>query len=129
MEILINEFDTFFFDLEGVIWYGGRAIPFAVEVINRLTALNKPVYFLTNASDFSRNMIITTLDREGISHIKDNIFVCSYATNLYLKSNGFRKVFAIGMEGLMDELSDVEVISSIPFRNLELKTPDDFVDL
>lgn len=43
---LINNYDTFLFDCDGVLYYGDTPIKTAINVVNKLIDLNKNVYFI-----------------------------------------------------------------------------------
>ena len=52
--MLIDEFDFFLFDCDGVVWDGAKAIADSVELIRKLQALKKTLVFVTNNSTKSR---------------------------------------------------------------------------
>jgi len=51
---LLSQYDTFFFDCDGVLWRGDEAIPGAKEVIDAIHTLGKRAFFVTNNSTNSR---------------------------------------------------------------------------
>src|SRR5690349_2277495 len=101
---------VYVFDLDGVMYLGDTAIPFAAEAVARLRRAGKQVYFLTNNSGRTRADYCEKLARvNGLDVPEDRIFTSAYATALYLKAAGAagRRVFVIGEAGLAQELSDV----------------------
>ncbi|CAF0878904.1 unnamed protein product [Didymodactylos carnosus] len=47
---LVEKHDTFIFDCDGVLWNWPHVIPGAVDLLNKLTALGKQIFFVTNNS-------------------------------------------------------------------------------
>jgi len=94
-------------DLDGVIWDGDRKIPHAAERINELITSGKKVLFLTNNSLRSRDSYVKRLKEFGISVAKGQVLVSSYAAGLYMrKMKGASKVYALGTDGLKEELRE-----------------------
>lgn len=63
---LLDSVDVFIFDCDGVIWKGDVAIEGATRVLDRLRALNKRVFFVTNNSTKSRKGFISKFTSLGI---------------------------------------------------------------
>ena len=99
---------VYVFDLDGVLYLGETAIPYAAEAVRRLQNDGKHVYFLTNNSGKTRADYRKKLaDVNGLDVPESAIFTSAYATALYLKQRGAagRSVFVIGEPGLAAELS------------------------
>lgn len=118
---------TYVFDLDGVMYLGETAIPYAAEAVERLRADGKQVFFLTNNSGKTRADY-----REKLAHVngldvpESQIFTSAYGTALYLKAQGAagRSVFVIGEPGLAQELEQaglrpVVVPDSVPFDTID----------
>ena len=45
-ESLVDRYDTFMFDCDGVIWHGDRLVPGAREVLSILRERSEPSFFL-----------------------------------------------------------------------------------
>ncbi len=96
------------FDLDGVLYLGDTAIPYAAEAVRRLQSAGKNVYFLTNNSGKTRADYRKKLaEVNGLDVAENAVFTSAYATALYLKQRGAagRSVFVIGEPGLAAELS------------------------
>jgi phosphoglycolate/pyridoxal phosphate phosphatase family enzyme len=125
------DFDAFFFDLDGVIWEGDSLLPAVDKVIDLLISLNKHIYFITNASAYSRAQAVEKLHSLGLSTVKtENMFNVAYCTAQYLKrelSPG-ASVLNLGYVGLADELREAgfKVIDSQDMTSLQLLTQEDF---
>ena len=105
---------VYVFDLDGVMYLGDTAIPYAADAVNRLLASGKRVYFLTNNSGKTRADYKQKLaDVNGLDIPEASIFTSAYATALYLKQRGAagRSVFVIGEPGLAAELSDAGLVA------------------
>lgn len=132
---LVDDFDTFLFDCDGVLWRGGERIPGAIEAIQRLLKLGKNVYFVTNNSSKSRKQYVTKIAKYGLSVNASQILSSSYAAASYLQAKGLlkgKKALVIGMEGINLELKEhgIDYVNAsdilrggtwTPARLLELK--------
>jgi phosphoglycolate/pyridoxal phosphate phosphatase family enzyme len=98
------------FDLDGVMYLGETAIPYATETVLKLADAGHPVYFLTNNSGRTRADYSDKLKRvNGLDIDPEQIFTSAYATSLYLHETGAagKTVFVIGEAGLVSELAEV----------------------
>ncbi len=99
---------VYVFDLDGVLYLGDAAIPYAAEAVRRLQSLGKAVYFLTNNSAKTRADYKDKLAQvNGLDVPESSIFTSAYATALYLKARAAegKKAFVIGEPGLASELA------------------------
>ena len=99
---------VYIFDLDGVLYLGDTAIPYAADAVRRLQDAGKQIYFLTNNSGKTRAEYRKKLaDVNGLNVPESAVFTSAYATALYLKQRGAagRSVFVIGEPGLAAELS------------------------
>ncbi|KAF9458268.1 HAD-like domain-containing protein [Collybia nuda] len=112
---LLDKYDTWMFDCDGVLWHGDRIIDGVVEVLEMLRSYNKKVIFVTNNATKSRKSYKGKFDHLGVqAHVshrpKDEIYGSAYAAAVYLSSviklpKG-KKVYVIGMSGLEEELHE-----------------------
>lgn len=63
---LIDNYDTFLFDCDGVLWSGDDLIPGAKEVLENLRAKGKQVVFVTNNASKSRRAYKGKFDKLNI---------------------------------------------------------------
>ncbi len=103
---LANRFDTFVFDMDGVVYRGSRALPHAVEVLNLLQESGRQVLFLTNNSGATREQYAERLRAMGVESHPKQFITSAWATALYLQRalNPDAKLFVVGESGLRDEL-------------------------
>ncbi|KAF8893092.1 HAD-like domain-containing protein [Infundibulicybe gibba] len=128
---LLDKYDTWMFDCDGVLWHGDRVIDGIVEVLDILRSRNKKVLFVTNNATKSRKSYKGKFDQLGVeAHVvrpifhghefwpilklstepKDEIYGSAYAAAVYISSviklPKTKKVYVIGMSGLEEELKD-----------------------
>jgi len=105
---LLNKYDTWMFDCDGVLWRGDGLIDGAVEVLKILRSQKKRVLFVTNNATKSRSNYKKKFDGLGIEAHVDEVFGSAYAAAVYLSSvlkfPMDKRVYVIGMSGLEDEL-------------------------
>ncbi|KAG6872645.1 hypothetical protein C0995_008076 [Termitomyces sp. Mi166 len=107
---LLDKYDTWMFDCDGVLWHGDRLIDGAVEVLELLRSKNKKVLFVTNNATKSRMSYKSKFDHLGMEAHVDEIYGSAYAAAVYLSSvvklPKMKKVYVIGMAGLEEELHE-----------------------
>ncbi|KAL2651640.1 hypothetical protein R1flu_019768 [Riccia fluitans] len=105
---LIKEVETFLFDVDGVIWRGGKLIEGVPETLDMLRAMGKKLFFVTNNSTKSRRMLQEKFRSLGLDIREEEVFSSAFAAAGYLKSIGFpteKKVYIVGEEGIQQELA------------------------
>lgn len=126
-------YESFFFDLDGVIWEAEKAFTSAVDFITRLSQLNKNIYFVSNNATQSRQNIQRILVSQGIPAKLENIYCACYACSLWLKDNypANTKIFSIAQKAINDELKEAgyQVIEGSSLKDLEFIKNSDFLDL
>lgn len=60
---LLDKYDVWLFDCDGVIWSGDDLIPGAVEALNKLRKLGKTIVFVTNNASKSRKAILKKFEK------------------------------------------------------------------
>lgn len=60
---VLDEYDALLFDLDGTVWEGGRALPFAVDSINQT---NLPLMYVTNNASRGPEVVASLLSGMGI---------------------------------------------------------------
>ena len=121
LQLDCDEIKTFIFDCDGVLWKGSTLIPKTIETLKYLKSLNKKLLFVTNNSTSSRASYLQKFRKFGLDFIQENeIIGTAYIAALYLKKhlNPQKKVYLIGMQGLKDELSRL---------NIQIKQDNDYI--
>lgn len=110
---LLDGADVFIFDCDGVIWKGDSLIDRVPQVLEKLRALGKRVFFVTNNSTKSRKGYKKKFDDLGLEVRPEEIFSSSFAAAAYLEQTRFantgKKVYIIGETGIEEELSLIGV--------------------
>lgn len=112
-ENLLDNVDVFIFDCDGVIWRGDSLIDGIPETLDKLRALGKKMFFVTNNSTKSRAGYKKKFDSLGLNIPPEEIFSSSFAAAAYLEQSKFKesgkKVYIIGEVGICDELDLIDV--------------------
>ncbi|KAF9495202.1 2-phosphoglycolate phosphatase [Pleurotus eryngii] len=107
---LLDRYDVFMFDCDGVLWQGDELIDGAVEVLALLRRRKKQIVFVTNNATKSRKTYKKKFDHLGVEAHVDEIYGSAFASAVYISSviklPKDKKVFVIGMEGMEEELRD-----------------------
>lgn len=109
-ESLIEKYDTWMFDCDGVLWHGDRPVEGAVEVLDTLRKRGKRLLFVTNNATKSRRSYKSKFDQLGVQATVDEIYGSAYAAAVYVSSvmklPKDKKVYVIGASGLEEELRE-----------------------
>ncbi|KAJ2778037.1 hypothetical protein H4R18_004836 [Coemansia javaensis] len=112
-ESLVDKYDTFLFDCDGVIWTGSTVIPGAPAALDLLRRRGKRLVFVTNNSAKSRQDYVQKFARLGIQAEADEIFSSAYATAVYLRDvvrfDTAKKAYVVGGSGVRHELEAVGI--------------------
>lgn len=108
---IIDSYEHFLFDCDGVIWLDSDLIPGVRELLHHLNESNKSFAFVTNNSSRSRDNYLSKFAKLGISEVsKDRIFPTCYAAALVLKETlkvpENSKVWVFGDAGIEEELRE-----------------------
>jgi len=105
----IDQYDSYIFDCDGVIWQGSQLLPGAKEFLKGLHDAGKKLFFVTNNASKSRKEYHKKFVDLGVDFVKiENINGTANATAEYLlgQPHPINKVFCIGLSGLTQELSE-----------------------
>lgn len=108
---LLDKYDNFLFDCDGVVWLDETLIPGMLETIKYLQANGKGFAFITNNSSKSRNEYIGKFKKLGFEGItKEMIFPTCYAAATTVKEElkipQGSKIWVLGDHGIEDELRE-----------------------
>ncbi|KAJ3490611.1 hypothetical protein NLI96_g1302 [Meripilus lineatus] len=112
---LLDKYDTWLFDCDGVLWEGDRLIDGATEVLGILRRQKKSVLFVTNNATKSRKNYKKKFDKLSVEAHVDEIFGSAFAAAVYISSviklPKEKKVYVIGMSGLEEELQEEGIVT------------------
>lgn len=109
MERLIDQFDSVLLDLDGVVYLGAKAVPHAVESINRLAGEGVTVGYVTNNSSRRPEVIAEQLNGFGLS-VEPNQVIGSARAGAKMLADRIpagSKVLVVGGEGLKSEVESL----------------------
>ncbi len=107
---VIDDFDGFLIDLDGVVWVGDALVLGADDAIRTLQARRKHVVFLTNDPRSSGEEYAAKLRRLGLDVARSRVLTAGAATALHIarhEETANRSVFVIGTPALQAELEAV----------------------
>ncbi|GAA5987992.1 hypothetical protein JCM5350_007852 [Sporobolomyces pararoseus] len=112
-ESLVDRYDNFLFDCDGVIWEGDRIIGESKQTLELLRKRGKNIFFVTNNATKSRASNKQKFDKMGIQAEVEEIFTSAFAAAAYLKNvlkfPQDKKAYVIGEKGLEEELDAVGI--------------------
>lgn len=107
---LVDLFDNFIIDLDGVVYVDNAQTPGARETIEALRRLGKGVVFLTNDPRNSPIEYSEKLKRMDISPTPNNVVTSGMTLALYIKErhelNG-KKAYVVGTNALKEEIKGI----------------------
>jgi HAD superfamily hydrolase (TIGR01457 family) len=108
VERLIELYDAFIIDLDGVIYLLDDPIPGSAEAVRELSASGKKFVLLTNNATPTIQQYLEKLARFGIEVSPEQIMTSAQGVHQYLKNNyetQGKTAFVIGGEGLLSEVA------------------------
>jgi phosphoglycolate/pyridoxal phosphate phosphatase family enzyme len=112
---MVDKFDNFLFDCDGVLWKGMSEIEGSSACINALKASGKRCFFVTNNAQKSRKGYVEKLKSFNIDADESSIIGSAFAAAQYLKgiealANQSKKVYMIGAAGMSEELTNAGIL-------------------
>lgn len=114
VELFLEQYDTFLFDCDGVLWLGNHLLPHVNETLELLRSRGKKLVFVTNNSTKSRQAYTKKFAKFGITVTANEIFGSAYSAAVYLDSvvkfaKNEKKVLILGEAGVEEELDSVGI--------------------
>lgn len=109
MTRLLDRFDHFLIDLDGVVYLGDQLTPCAAETFKALQEAEKRRLFITNDPRHTSEGYAAKLSRLGIPAQPEEFLTSGRAAALYLQKTGKadRPIFVVGSDGLRAEIASV----------------------
>jgi len=107
---IIDDFDGFLIDLDGVVWVGDTVVPGADQAVRALHEQGKHVLFLTNDPQSSGQQYDAKLHRLGVDPGRSAVLTAGAATAMHIakhEETANRTVFVIGSPALKAELQAI----------------------
>ncbi|QPG74021.1 hypothetical protein FOA43_001340 [Brettanomyces nanus] len=107
---LLDNYDNFLFDCDGVIWLDTTLLPKVLETLDMLRALGKRLIFVTNNSTKTRDEFVAKFASFGLKINREDVFGSSYASAIFakdiLKLPQDQKIWIVGDKGLEKEFKE-----------------------
>jgi len=117
-------FDTFLFDIDGVLLHGTTPVAGALEQVGRLQAANKRCVFVTNNSTRSRKVIAAGLTAAGLAARAEDVISSASAAAAHLAAvMPGCTAFVVGEAGLLEEL-ELRGISCVSLQDYPTRLPE-----
>jgi len=122
----LSQFDSFFFDCDGVIWLGTQPIPGSIATLNHLHSLGKRIYFVTNNPALSQAEIAHRITSLGYNCQERQVFGSAKASGIYLHRRypSIHKVYLIGQMAHKRELESLglQVVHNSEFAESSIRS-------
>jgi 4-nitrophenyl phosphatase len=109
MDLDLNEINDFFFDLDKTIWNWNSTIIGAEDLLDTIREKSKDYYFHTDNTLLSREEYARKLSSMNIPAEKEQIITSGFVAAEKIADDGYKKVYAIGEKGLIDELDEKDI--------------------
>lgn len=108
-ETLLDRYQAFAIDLDGVVWRADRIIPQAPGAISAIRATGKPLLFLTNNASYLPTWIVGRLAGHGMAVAEDEILTSASAARDWIKREGLAgaRAFVLGTQPVIDQMADL----------------------
>jgi glycerol-1-phosphatase len=106
---LAERYDSFLFDLDGVLYRGDQPIDGAAEAVRRLRDRGKGLAFVTNNSSRTPAEVVERLRSAGVEASVDEIVTSAVATAALLARRGGGSAFVIGETGIRTALAEAGI--------------------
>ena len=116
-EDLLERFDSFLLDLDGVLYRGAEAIPGAAEGVRALREAGR-VVFMTNNATRTPEEVASFMTELGIEARAEEVVTSAIATAELMRDRAGATAFVIGERGLREALGGVgiEIMDGDPER-------------
>ncbi len=103
---LIDEYDGFLCDLDGVVWVGDQMVPGAVETLSEVVNAGKGLVFVTNDPRTTAHEIAIRLRKTGIPIQEDGVLTSAQVTaEMAARVAGEVRAMAIGTDSFHQEVA------------------------
>lgn len=103
--MLVDQFDVFLLDLDGVVYVGDVLLPGVIDALAGLRSRERVIRFVTNDPRPTRDDLVQRLGGVGVSATVEEIVSCGWATACWLREHGITRTYVVGSDGLRRELA------------------------
>ena len=109
MSSLLERYDAFLFDLDGVLYRGDQPIPGAADAVAAIRTAGRGVAFMTNNSAGTPDDVAGRLHGMGIPASAPEVATSAAPTARMLADRGCRSAFVVGEAGIRQALTDAGI--------------------
>jgi len=106
---LLERYDAFLFDLDGVLYRGDRPVPGAPDAVAAIREAGRGIAFMTNNSARTPDEVSGRLRTMGIPSSAPEVATSAAPTARMLADRGCRSAFVIGETGIRVALADAGI--------------------
>jgi HAD superfamily hydrolase (TIGR01450 family) len=114
----LKDIKNFIFDLDGTVWHWNQLAPGVKSTIRDLKAKGKNVYYVTNNSLLTRAGLASKLTGLGLKTDEEDVVSSPYVAARTFVEKDIDEVYAIGEQGLSDELENEHITTSETANNV-----------
>ena len=107
--MIVDLYDSFLLDLDGVMFLGDQPIAGAPEAVERLRLLGKGLAFVTNNSSRTQEAVAEHLLSVGVKASPGEVETSGLATATILAERGVGTAFVVGEQGIRQALGGVGI--------------------
>jgi HAD superfamily hydrolase (TIGR01450 family) len=124
LERLVDRYDTWLLDCDGVIWLGEEAVAGVPETLAELRRRGKRIFFVSNNASKHRSTYLTKFQRMGIEASVEDVATSAIASAQFcLRRYGKgAKVYVCGTSDLIKEFTEVGLTVVEPKYVLDTST-------
>lgn len=100
----LKQLDSYFFDLDGCIWFGDQLAPFAADLVARLRGAGKRVAFVSNITSSTGMLVADKLTQLGIPAVEADVMTPFTILADHPLLLGDKRVFLLGNDLMRDAL-------------------------
>jgi glycerol 3-phosphatase-2 len=106
---LLDRYDAFAIDLDGVVWLAGAIIPWAPEAIAAIRKAGKGLLFLTNNASYLPSWIVAHLAEAGVDIDEGNVLTSASAARSWITREGLagKRAFVLGAPPVVEQIADL----------------------
>lgn len=105
----IEELKYLFFDLDKTLWNWDETVVGAEDIIESLREADKKIFFHTDNTLLSRKGYAKKLTSMGIPADEEDVITSGYVAAKYLVRNNINEVYALGEQGLIEEIDNQDI--------------------
>lgn len=109
MALLVDAYEAFAVDLDGVIWRGEEIVDGAVGALGAVRERGKPLVFITNNGNLLPEDVARRLEERGVEAGAEEVLTPVLVARSWIEENGHRgsTVFVLGPGSVGDQLADL----------------------